>query len=515
MGKRERNSNSYNSPVANKPKTIHSGRLILVIHLSINEDDQLYKDDSPKGLDIIKDNPKYTKYFSISTENETIVYMFFKILVQIDVNMKTQIGRILNFALLQKQNVHDIVIYINKTQHLTYLFNEVFSKSIKSNEDYSNISIISVIDPVCGYISTVSAEYQDFLDSLDDSILDDEQELEKHTAALSNILIPVIPSTSKPFRKIINLTYGSHKLNTYTWSHNKLHVTLSMNCKFYDSSQNLLKQIWMKELLQQPPCAQGRLKQYSGTCWFNTILHSLILSPRLSKKSLELWKEFENSNKEQSKILKIIPFPYGWNDVVDDTNRSLFIFYIIYNMLDMKYKPDYESDIPAQLAEKCSLIKNKASGSIELIINTLFPVTSFMKDIYDDSVLSLAFSNYQTNNSNKTIILDDIFNNKTYDILLLKFHKNHIRINKLPKVIKISSNTYTLECGGLRPRPHHVISGIICNDSKNSSFIYDSNNILTITNWFDGDLGTYYAHTANPQEENYPELTYAIYIKLI
>lgn len=522
--KRLRNTSIQNAntnsqiPVSSKQKIIHAGRLIFIVHLSIDEHDELLQNDLPTGINVMKKLPRYTKYYSISTETETIVYLFFKILVQVDINMQSQIDEILKFVFLQKKYVHDVVLFINKTTKFTYIFNESLSKSINKGEDYSNVSIISTTSPNCPVINQLSKEYSDFIDNLDDDVLEDENMLIKHIESLSNIIIPTIPPETRPFRKNINVSFSKTKKNQYIWGPNKLYLTLNINCDFASSSKYILDQWWIKEILQQPPCAYGRLRQYTGTCWFNTILHSMILAPILSSKLLDMWKNYNKTDRETSLIIKNITFPYGWTENVDDTNRLQFLYYIIYNMLDVKVRPDYQSDIPTALADTCNLIARKTSASIDIIIRTMFPTSAYIANIIGTSPISEAFSNYQiVKPDSRTITFnDDVLENKTlYEILLFKFHKKYIKISQIPKIIKIESTTYTLDCGGLRPRHNHAISGIICNDSKYSSFIYDSHNILVITDWFDGNLGNYYAQTTQPQEANYPDFTYAIYIRLV
>ncbi len=513
--KRIRNSTIQNVeiPLPLKQKTINSGRIILLIHLSINEKDELTSNNLPIGINAIKTKPNYTKYFSVSTETETFIYMFFKILTQVDVNMITQIKTILEFTFQQKNYIHDIIICLNKTPQLNNAFNKALI--VKNNEDYSNISILAISNSTCSKLNPLSQEYNDIIDDIEDeTILEDSTLFENYLTSFSYIFLPTIPENTKPFRKVLNVSYENTNKNYYKIS--KLFIEFIINCKYNTSSKYILDQWFINEILTQPPCAKGRFKQFTGTCWFNTILHSLILSPRLSTKLLNLWNDFKETNKDLAFIIKNIPFPYGWTDQVDDTNRNVFIFYIVYNIIDMKYRPDYISDIPSILAETCNLINKKTKHSIDIVIKTMFPNNVYIKDIIDSSPLSTALYNYQSNTpDNNTIVIEDIFDSKQYDLLLLKFYKHNIKVSKIPRVIKVGNITYTLECGGLRPRHNHAISGIICNDSKDSSFIYDSNNYLTVTDWFNGNLDNYYREYTQHKEEGYPELTFAIYIKLL
>ncbi len=79
-----------------------------------------------------------------------------------------------------------------------------------------------------------------------------------------------------------------------------------INQDLASDTNKLEDQWWFKWYFGVPPCATGRLIQLSGTCWFNSTLNSLILTPKIAlifKKRFEEW--FETlSISEKEKIEK-------------------------------------------------------------------------------------------------------------------------------------------------------------------------------------------------------------------
>lgn len=51
----------------------------------------------------------------------------------------------------------------------------------------------------------------------------------------------------------------------------------------YQKNKNnrLLLTHWLIKLINTPKCLDNRLKQFTETCWLNTILNSLLLVPEL------------------------------------------------------------------------------------------------------------------------------------------------------------------------------------------------------------------------------------------
>jgi hypothetical protein len=93
------------------------------------------------------------------------------------------------------------------------------------------------------------------------------------------------------------------------------------------ANTDLTSQWWYTWFASRTPCASGRLAQFSGTCWFNTALNMLLLSPSIAKIMVGYWNMLPPQEQEQSKLdLSICLNP-------QTGTLRLMLHVVIYNLL--------------------------------------------------------------------------------------------------------------------------------------------------------------------------------------
>lgn len=474
------NVNNIQTTPFKELKTKYTGRSILIIHISTKIESKLVCNLSkPVKFSNI------TFYENVNERKKSTIYYSF-----INLNPSIDIKQVLTIALNLRLIANDVIIYIDKT-NIVNLINENLRECIEDYMNYSNVSIISYNDD-------------------------------------KNISVPQ-NKTIIPFRKIVNIRYDHE--NSTVFNVNSTIRKINKYNVFKKPIKSLMSQWWLTEILNTPVCAFGRYKQLSGTCWFNTTINSLILSPRLSKM---LTIEYEKLSINYKKLItdNSISYPNGWKTIetnLKTTNSNykfkIFLFYLIYNSIinpkRFNQSELFLCDIPSKLVRNALAHSNIYPGatslSVFIVFSTIFSnrIRLFNFSNNSNSNIHELFKNYSDNppSKNKNIYIQSI---NIYNSMILIIFDQSLNSNPIKAIPKSINNKYTLECAGINPHPNHVITGIICNDSND--FIYDANDResdLVITPWYDGNLGNYYTlHHPNEDHNNYPSFSFAIYIKI-
>lgn len=362
---------------------------------------------------------------------------FFYVLKKIIVNSCDKYN--MNIYLLFSQNT-----IINKTTRMA--FNHFFSTSFNEEKYYDNVMIIN--------FSQIHEEHEDIKTIIAISKLYIQNKNQTTLELLSKWFILNIKFQKKEiFYTILNYS------NTNIYIRNKYVNVPNIKVRLY-TNEDIINQLQV--LNDSRNCFYGRMMQYTGTCWLNTIMNSLFLpySTRnlFIEKTIELIEideknrcslEYVMSEENYSKlstnniISSIIYNIYIKKERnIGDLNNTRINFV---EVLNRKFMHEYA---------KVNYIHNFSRRNFEHIIDYNFG--RFMNKPFF-FVIRFFFINYLNLNKHSFFIKeqDDI--------------KDHVK-KKYTLISKLISIKYKKRDGTIGA---HIICHIKCN---NNDYIYDSNN---------------------------------------
>lgn len=231
-------------------------------------------------------------------------------------------------------------------------------------------------------------------------------------------------------------------------------------------------------------CSYTKLMQFTGTCWANSVMNSLLLSSKytlLLKAYYSTWfNQATQLEKDEitNKDIRLCLNP--------KYSLEKYLIIIIYNVLIKNVKPTQDDDnLVAMVAAKLKHIYQMNSKydkiitikDAELYSDSGRPYTTF-KFLYDfilknDYIHLYDINLVQSNMSNKKIISASFnttdYNKKVKFNPTLTFTNALFTIENCIIIIETKKNQW-----------NHVICGFKCN---NEYYIYDSNNVLLKHNW--------------------------------
>jgi hypothetical protein len=296
---------------------------------------------------------------------------------------------------------------------------------------------------------------------------------------------------------------------------------------------------WFKMYFDTPYCAFGRFIQFSGTCWFNTVINSLILVPSiaviliymygtwakgLSKEELE---KFQNNAtfdscpanmfvKEVLFTIVYLIFVRGQKAINTNNNDFMAHFASI-----VRSSAEYGSpeNYLKMVNEKGIETASKEYGgqgwwplkSIQTLLKNVFPIEIAdeleVQKLDVNELITEKWRSYKVNNK-------DVF---PFTIVL--HSKALYRGQKINKLITINGMAYALQSCAIGitnnstyQHGYHAVAGFICNDKE---YIYDSNNGTISTNWTKGDITNYVKYLDYKSFRGYvlKEFFYLIYVR--
>ena len=323
-------------------------------------------------------------------------------------------------------------------------------------------------------------------------------------------------------------------------------------------------------------CGFGRLRQFAGTCWFNSALNSFFLVPQIRNLFLDKWYLYGISNEDEKKKIET----QGFKDICFNMSFQKSIYTLIYNLVILEKKVETKNNnnsnqknFIAQFANRSQVNSEQSvnenlndqkggypiNAAINVITNLFTPeeciifTSEFNTFLYTKSVreklINYVYPKFIINKSNKPEIIEqDISNdiyNKIYTNNNSKIPEIKISIPGIPNIIlvnskkdnntsnikvckKIKVNEYTYKClaavisfqinNTSTIHGHHAICGFVCNDDY---LLYDANNMVPIinTNWWNGDISPYtnYISTNNSYGRKTSitnhRITYCIYVR--
>jgi len=276
---------------------------------------------------------------------------------------------------------------------------------------------------------------------------------------------------------------------------------------------------WYIYFIRSIPCARGRVLQASGTCWFNTILNTLLLTLPLKEylgriqysPSFSNYVNMINGTYQftyhlphfiRTRLQDNIPQEQTvFNQLIQQSqqNGSFMETFVIpfqaffYRRIHGKLNLD--NRVLLELSKLINMMKTDAG-----FISNISRLLSFLQipcDVYDQI-------DYSMNELRANVL------QSTQPFVLIKL------ILSDEESIPLQIGNYKLHAAGLRS-PEHAVAGLMCHDIP---YIYDSNNVIAYSNWPDNDFSGYYEKSMelkNSPIELYNYITYAeffLYIRL-
>jgi hypothetical protein len=292
-------------------------------------------------------------------------------------------------------------------------------------------------------------------------------------------------------------------------------------------STNLMDKWWYEYFMRSLPCARGRIIQFFGTCWFNVVLNTILLTPKLKEyvmariKYDKIFKNYYNYSDNKLLFSYILP-----NNIIEIINRDNICTQCYNRNIDLYKISDmrlcYEcSSIHRADGMKLDMIEDDKRTEILKLPNIDIPFKALFYgrihnnlDFDDKGLLELSKllnpvgkdSGYSTNIMHlfdilkcqyKHIVIDTYmntkmfplyFNNITDDIVIITSKKLSALIFGKDSKLPLKINGYKLHAAAIMSNGH-VVCGLLCNDIP---YIYDSNNIIAYSDWPNGDFFGYY-----------------------
>ena len=252
-------------------------------------------------------------------------------------------------------------------------------------------------------------------------------------------------------------------------------------------------------------CAPNRMKQQSGTCWFNSIINIIILTDAL-RKNMELF--IEKLKDEDKKIIESLDtfdkldLKYKKNgdsytsdlsalNLTDKNLKHLKLKHLVcalFKLFKTEQKPNDKQEFIADMAARVKSIGRYGKDKeLEYISKSKLTNPKYFGTGYSAiKGMEIMMDYFKLNRNNDVILIKGPIFDKNKN-LKLEINSNDIRYNNKSVYNKkgVLKENYTIQAIcyekllGL-----HVSSGIRCFVNKEKFITYDSNNIIKYEDWY-------------------------------
>jgi len=286
---------------------------------------------------------------------------------------------------------------------------------------------------------------------------------------------------------------------------------------------------WYTYFIRSLSCSRNRLIQFGGTCWFNTILNTLLLTepikkwlknkliynPRYDTFFSPIIGHIDNtSNSSPPKTTFNFTLDEKITDLISGEERDMYNILMRYDDISSEHifdpilaflygKINYNLELDDRnINDLSKLIVSKSKGGgnairILRLLNILDPDNEYYETVHLTNIYTLN-DGYKLLNK-----ITDSIELATKEMIIFYGIDIYIGNYSLAKSIIRSDETtyklYAVSFGTIK----HVIVGLMCKDIP---YIYDSNNIIAKTDWTVFDFSGYHKKVM--------ELTYK-HIKMI
>jgi hypothetical protein len=306
--------------------------------------------------------------------------------------------------------------------------------------------------------------------------------------------------------------------------------TTGMDICFVSDKQarnvDLVKQSWFTHFVKiRPSCARGRLIQFTGTCWVNSALNIILLTPVLAARAK---RYFESQHKEWSDEQMQTKYDMSScmrrvkaNTTPDDHKKFVkhSLHTLVYNILIKGRKSEHTNgNFPRELGRS---FREKTGGAFATCNTPVAPPADFIKleqseGYYPDRILTYILS---------ILYVSDVVHVEN-DVAAVRNSPSVITVTHVCTLTNprksfdrkktINGVSYTLQAALIDPEDSHVIAGLVCGPD---SYVFDSHNYLAYCDWPNNDYSMYLSMAKQQPSTNgalcnaYPVIEYAVYVK--
>ena len=251
---------------------------------------------------------------------------------------------------------------------------------------------------------------------------------------------------------------------------------------------------WWKMHFRVPPCANGRTMQHRGTCWFNTALNVVLLSPalsRMAKAAYRRWRD-KRTTSTGSRSLRLRGNT-SYEDMCPDFRNPPpvedMFFAVVHNLFYEGRRLSQSHGDP--LMAMAGRVKLGKGGTLPHLFhgeggNALVGLQALVMAMSERSLV------YKLGGGDDDDTLADFISNMTPSqppIMLIELpaNKRNQRASAGAAYV-LDAALIKLEDPNDRNGVHHVVSGLTCNGVP---YVYDSNNYVAQTDWPNGVLTGY------------------------
>ena len=279
---------------------------------------------------------------------------------------------------------------------------------------------------------------------------------------------------------------------------------------------------WYHYFNRTLPCARGRVIQFGGTCWFNTVLNTMLLSTPVKnylKETLvysDSFKPYLKENFNSYNELDGYTFTYTTPETIsllskDKTTIDTETHYhelrktVSSNIFSDPFNAFFYGrlhstlhlDDKVLLSLSKLLNPNKMDGGLSSFIHNLFDIMSLP---YEYHVISF----FKRIDFVPSVL--DYLNKSTKKFVLIG---NYMYCGKDSLPLKVGS--YHLEAAGINSNGHAII-GLHCNGIP---YMYDSNNIIAQSNWPEIDFSGYFEKVMELDDKPFEGMNYMNYFSFL
>lgn len=332
---------------------------------------------------------------------------------------------------------------------------------------------------------------------------------------------------------------------------------------------------WYKLFKSVPRCAEGRNIQQAGTCWWDAIMNSLLLSQTAAEMMRMKWNALDPDEQEECKKVTLRMCP------TETMSHAMFMCVLIYHILivgdrarflqpvrddgtswSLKDYQGTEQDIGLSIpgeqhiwfdAQHRTPIRNPQQGPRQDYIPgqgmksnnikvALEHIASILFDKHQYQLVHLIRSEIEHININASFSCttqEDIIAHERRDpqnkghwgelsvlkkrfssfqdhphpniVILTDVNETSPVISSAPSSIQIDHTLYLLESAVIL-FPGHAVTGFICTaGGMREQFLFDSNNRLTADRWNEGDFSEYNETFPNNVDRAFKGFSYLLY----
>ena len=499
-----------------KIKTIHEhimcepGKKQTIYHFYITQNDRLVPDEHQPILINNNPNVSYNVVFIKQTENgyepiditckrdmETVIVVSSIGYSEKEFSLLTNVLKDIDKNITKKEStilLHDTEYYVLKEHdfpHFRKVVNCYNKEFIRSLESKNGLDELTNID------KNLYTIYNKRKEEHPNDYSKYSKEADAWLDALANIkkVKSNIGSTNKLY-KLINTEH----LLTYIRDTRKTIDDTSLYAYDYFQKErknsNLVTDTWWyRYFTRSLPCARGRVLQFSGTCWFNTVLNTMLLSTPIKQELKQITysdefipylKQVNSYGEDEYEFTYTTPTEITLDGDVP-ISKVLSHYEELRKSIPLStFSVPFKAFFYARLQSNLHLDdKNLLSLSKLLNPSTEDGAHSYLiKNLFD--ILSLPYQYYKIQDENKKdfvpFVLDCLERSTKKFILIGEYM--YCGKDSLPKQV----GEYKLEAAGINSSEHAII-GLHCNDIP---YMYDSNNVIAESNWPDIDFSGYY-----------------------